>query len=90
MILNWQEYIDPTEDGADGTLDRFSEATGITINYSEDFNDNNEVYGREFAPYLGAGDATPGTSSARRTGWRPGSRAWLDRADARSTASPTA
>lgn len=28
-ILNWQAYIDPTEDGAVGTLDRFREATGV-------------------------------------------------------------
>ena len=48
-ILNWQAYIDPTEDGAVGTVDRFREATGIDVTYSEDFNDNNEVYNRELA-----------------------------------------
>ena len=26
-VLNWQAYIDPTEDGAVGTIDRFMEAT---------------------------------------------------------------
>ena len=45
-ILNWQGYIDPTEDGAVGTIDRFQEETGIAVTYSEDFNDNNEVYNR--------------------------------------------
>ena len=54
-ILNWQAYIDPTEDGAVGTLDRFTEATGVAVEYSEDFNDNNEVYNRLIAPVIGAG-----------------------------------
>jgi spermidine/putrescine transport system ATP-binding protein len=54
-ILNWQAYIDPTEDGTPGTLDRFAEATGITVTYDEDFNDNNEVYNRMLAPVLGTG-----------------------------------
>ena len=54
-ILNWQAYIDPTEDGAVGTVDRFTEATGIATTYDEDFNDNNEVYNRVLAPVLGTG-----------------------------------
>src|SRR5690606_23314108 len=54
-ILNWQAYIDPTEDGAVGTLDRFVEETGVRVEYSEDFNDNNEVYNRLIAPVIGAG-----------------------------------
>ena len=56
-ILNWQAYIDPSEDGATGTLDRFKDATGIDITYSENFNDNNEVYNRELAPILSQGQA---------------------------------
>jgi spermidine/putrescine transport system ATP-binding protein len=54
-ILNWQAYIDPTEEGAVGTIDRFTEATGIDVTYDEDFNDNNEVYNRVLAPVLGTG-----------------------------------
>jgi spermidine/putrescine transport system ATP-binding protein len=54
-ILNWQSYIDPTEDGAVGTVDRFQEATGIEVTYSEDFDDNNAVYERVLAPILGTG-----------------------------------
>ena len=54
-VLNWQAYIDPSEDGATGTLDRFTDATGIDITYSENFNDNNEVYNRELAPILSQG-----------------------------------
>jgi spermidine/putrescine transport system ATP-binding protein len=57
-VLNWQAYIDPTEDGAVGTVDRFIEATGIDITYSEDLNDNNEFYAREVEPYLGTGNVT--------------------------------
>ena len=54
-ILNWQAYIDPTEEGATGTVDRFQEASGIAVTYDEDFNDNNEVYNRLLAPVLGTG-----------------------------------
>ena len=54
-ILNWQAYIDPTEDGAVGTVDRFEQETGIDCRYVEDFNDNNEVYNRLIAPVIGAG-----------------------------------
>ncbi len=58
-ILNWTEYIDPTADGESGTLDRFRDAEGIDVDYSETYNDNNEVYGKEFAAYLDAGNRTP-------------------------------
>jgi spermidine/putrescine transport system substrate-binding protein len=57
-ILNWQAYIDPTEDGAVGTVDRFKQSTGIDIAYSEDLNDNNEFYAKEVEPYLGTGNVT--------------------------------
>ena len=58
-VINWTEYIDVTEDGEEGTLDRFSDETGISINYSETWNDNNEAYGKEFVAYLEAGNPTP-------------------------------
>jgi spermidine/putrescine transport system substrate-binding protein len=54
-ILNWQAYIDPTDGGTVGTVDRFLKDTGVKATYSEDFNDNNEVYAREIEPYLGHG-----------------------------------
>jgi spermidine/putrescine transport system ATP-binding protein len=57
-ILNWQAYIDPSEDGAIGTVDRFQDDTGISVQYSEDLNDNNEFYAREVEPYLGTGNVT--------------------------------
>jgi spermidine/putrescine transport system ATP-binding protein len=55
-ILNWQAYIDPTEDGAVGTIDRFNEATGITVNYLEDLNDNNEFFNKVMQPVVGTGN----------------------------------
>lgn len=57
-VLNWQAYIDPTEEGATGTVDRFTAANPIQVTYSEDLNDNNEFYGREIEPYLGNNQPT--------------------------------
>ncbi|HRE01156.1 MAG TPA: hypothetical protein PLV68_07630, partial [Ilumatobacteraceae bacterium] len=54
-ILNWQAYIDPSEDGAVGTVDRFARETGIRTAYSEDFNDNNEVFNKQFQANIGQG-----------------------------------
>lgn len=55
-ILNWPEYIDLSEDGATGTVDRFEDDTGITADYSDTFQDNNEVFNKEFEAYLGQGN----------------------------------
>jgi spermidine/putrescine transport system substrate-binding protein len=52
---NWPAYIDPTEDGATGTVDRFIEATGIAMRYTEAINDNNEYFAT-IQPLLGRGD----------------------------------
>ncbi len=52
---NWPSYIDPTEDGAIGTVDRFTEATGIDMRYTEAFNDNNEYFAK-IQPLLGRGE----------------------------------
>ena len=54
-VFNWQAYIDPSEDGNVGTLDRFTAATGIAVEYDEGFNDNNEVFNRDLQPVLGVG-----------------------------------
>ncbi|MDQ3737537.1 MAG: spermidine/putrescine ABC transporter substrate-binding protein [Actinomycetota bacterium] len=51
---NWPEYIDPTEDGDQGTVDRFMELTGIRMRYTDAFNDNNEYFAL-IQPLLGAG-----------------------------------
>ena len=58
-IINWTEYIDVTEDGEQGTIDRFKDSTGIDVDYSETWNDNNEAYGKEFVAYLEAGNSNP-------------------------------
>jgi len=52
---NWPGYIDPTEDGLTGTVDRFVEATGVDMQYTEAFNDNNEYFAK-IQPVLGGGD----------------------------------
>ncbi len=52
---NWPSYIDPTEDGATGTVDRFMEATGIEMRYTEAYNDNNEYFAK-IQPLLGRGE----------------------------------
>ncbi len=54
-ILNWTAYIDPTEDGKIGTVDRFEKDTGIKAEYSENFNDNNEIFNKEFQAIIGNG-----------------------------------
>ena len=52
---NWPAYIDPTEDGVPGTVDRFVEATGIDMQYTESYNDNVEYFAK-IQPLLGAGE----------------------------------
>jgi spermidine/putrescine transport system substrate-binding protein len=51
---NWPAYIDPTEDGTTGTVERFEKATGIDLTYTEGINDNNEYFAK-IQPVLGAG-----------------------------------
>lgn len=53
-VENWPLYIDPTEDGATGTADRFMAATGIDLNYTEAYNDNLEYFAK-IQPLLGTG-----------------------------------
>ena len=44
---NWPLYLDYDEDTKKyPTLDKFSEATGVTAEYFEDYNDNDEFYGK--------------------------------------------
>jgi len=52
---NWPAYIDPTEDGLTGTVDRFIEATGIDMRYTEAYNDNVEYFAK-IQPLLGRGE----------------------------------
>lgn len=44
---NWTLYLDVAEDGTTyPTLDAFTEATGITVNYVEDIDDNDTYFGK--------------------------------------------
>jgi spermidine/putrescine transport system substrate-binding protein len=55
---NWTEYIDVDDSGKrHPTLDAFRKRTGITVNYTEDINDNNEFFGK-LKPQLAAGQDT--------------------------------
>ncbi len=48
-ILNWStwiDYIDIDEAGHRPTLDRFEKESGVHVNYTEDYNDNNEFYAK--------------------------------------------
>jgi spermidine/putrescine transport system substrate-binding protein len=51
---NWPEYVDLTEGDYVGTVDRFIEATGISMKYTDLYNDNNEYFAK-IQPLLGAG-----------------------------------
>jgi spermidine/putrescine transport system substrate-binding protein len=53
---NWPEYIDVDENNASDhpTLDKFTKATGIKVNYTEDVNDNDQYFAK-VQPQLAAG-----------------------------------
>jgi spermidine/putrescine transport system substrate-binding protein len=51
---NWPLYIDPTEDDLVGTIDRFQNATGLKMKYTDAYNDNNEYFAK-IQPLLGTG-----------------------------------
>jgi len=56
---NWPAYIDVSDKNKNDhpTLDAFKAQTGITVNYTEDINDNNEFY-TTIDPMLAAGKDT--------------------------------
>jgi spermidine/putrescine transport system substrate-binding protein len=43
---NWAAYIDEADDGSYPTLERFTEETGISVDYLIDVDDNNSYYGK--------------------------------------------
>jgi spermidine/putrescine transport system substrate-binding protein len=50
-ISNWPFYIDQNDDATEfPTLDQFTEATGVGVNYLEDINSNEEFFGEIQAP----------------------------------------
>ena len=55
---NWPEYIDVNDETqARPTLEAFTTSTGIKVNYTEDYNDNDEFYAK-VRPLLAAGNDT--------------------------------
>ena len=55
---NWPEYIDVNDKTkAHPTLDAFTKATGIKVNYTEDYNDNDEFFAK-VKPQLAADQDT--------------------------------
>ena len=54
---NWPEYIDVDDNGKRPSIDAFTAATGIAVNYPEDYNDNDEFYAK-VRPLLEAGQDT--------------------------------
>ena len=77
---NWPAYIDLTEDGATGTVDRFMEATGIDMRYTEAYNDNTEYFAK-IQPILGRGE-TIDPDIIAPTGWMAGrllTLGWIDK-----------
>jgi spermidine/putrescine transport system substrate-binding protein len=55
---NWSEYIDVEDPSSPGptTLEEFTKATGITVNYTEDVNDNDSWFAK-IQPQLAGGQA---------------------------------
>jgi len=52
---NWPDYIDVGDDtGSHPTLDEFTKRTGLRVNYTEDYNANEEFY-TKVAPQFAAG-----------------------------------
>ena len=45
IISNWPAYIDP-KGNKNGTFQRFQNETGITVDYTDDVNDNSEFYAK--------------------------------------------
>jgi spermidine/putrescine transport system substrate-binding protein len=45
-VANWPGYVDPGEEGTTPTVDLFEEASGLSVDYSEDVNDNEEYFAR--------------------------------------------
>jgi spermidine/putrescine transport system substrate-binding protein len=50
-VSNWPYYIDQNDEATEfPTLDQFTEATGVDVNYMEDINSNEEFFGEIQAP----------------------------------------
>ncbi|MGA0798597.1 MAG: ABC transporter substrate-binding protein [Candidatus Nanopelagicales bacterium] len=72
---NWTLYMDVDDDGNFVTLNKFQEATGLTVEYNEDYNDNSEFWA-EMLPLLESGAAT-GRDIVSPTDWM--AARWISR-----------
>jgi spermidine/putrescine transport system substrate-binding protein len=78
---NWPAYIDPIQQ-SDSTLKAFEEATGITVDYADDVNDNNDFYAK-VRNQLGACE-DPGRDMFTLTDWMAAKMidlGWLQKLD---------
>ena len=57
-VLNWPDYIDLDDAGAPGTVTRFQQETGASVEYLEEYNGNEEAFADVFEPTLGKGEPT--------------------------------
>jgi len=64
---NWTAYMDVDDDGNFVTLNKFTEATGLTVEYPEDYSDNDEFWA-EMLPLLESGEPT-GRDIVTPTDW---------------------
>jgi spermidine/putrescine transport system substrate-binding protein len=77
-VVNWStwiDYIDIDDAGNRPTLDKFKSDLGITVNYTEDYNDNNEFYAKVKAQ-LESGQSI-GRDIVTPTDWMCG--LWIDK-----------
>ncbi|MCP3936140.1 MAG: spermidine/putrescine ABC transporter substrate-binding protein [Actinomycetia bacterium] len=51
-IWNWADYIDPSDDGLVGTVDRFRAETGIDVGYDTSYEDNAAAFDDVISPGL--------------------------------------
>jgi len=54
---NWPEYIDVDDKGKHPSIEAFTKASGIKVNFNEDYNDNDEFFAK-VRPLLDAGQDT--------------------------------
>lgn len=54
-VLNWPLYIDPDEDGVDGTISRVRDELGLQVTYDESYEDNIEAWNSLIVPGLSNG-----------------------------------
>lgn len=72
---NWTAYIDVDDEANYVSLKKFEEATGLTVEYNEDYNDNDEFWA-EVLPLLESGAAT-GRDIVSPTDWM--AARWISR-----------